>query len=345
MLGKRLVLLVSLLALIVFVVTTEEQAQAAWSCTGTNITRISGGDIDAIINNDPSGRATTFCVDRGTYTVSQVARLKAGDKLKGEPGGFTSVGPATKPAPVVFLKGSGTDTLLSALGNNISIEWVDITNASGTGRGSGAIAAGSADSNFQVQYARIHNNDSLGISNAKGHILDSEFFSNSEAGGSIGVNGSAIKGITQFEAGHLYVHGEQGNGIWCDVGCKEAAGDFYVHDSVIVGSGRAGIRYENSATRAVIKNNLIHGNGVAERRGGIDIRDSQNAMVTGNVFGATSIDGKPYSVNKDKIGVRATDSGRSDRVNLSNIEVAGNKMNTESIVTCGGQVACSNNTP
>ena len=87
-----------------------------------------------------------------------------------------------------------------------------------------------------------------------------------------------------------------------------------MHDSVIVGSGRAGIRYENSPTGAVIANNWIHGNGVAERRGGVDIRDSQNALVTGNVFGAATIDGKSYPVNKDKIGVRATDSGRSDRV-------------------------------
>ena len=70
-----------------------------------------------------------------------------------------------------------------------------------------------------MQFARIHNNDSVGISNAKGRILDSEFFSNSEDPGSIGFNASAIKGITQFEAGRLYVHDEQGNGIWCDVGC------------------------------------------------------------------------------------------------------------------------------
>jgi hypothetical protein len=57
-----------------------------------------------------------------------------------------------------------------------------------------------------------------------GHGLDSEFFSNSEASGSIGFNASAIKGITQFEAGRLYVHDEQGNGIWCDVGCARLRG-------------------------------------------------------------------------------------------------------------------------
>ncbi len=351
MLGRRLFLLVGLLALFACVVTTEKQAEAAWNCVGTNITHIyQGNDIDQIINNDSSSRATTFCVHRGTYTVSQVARLKAGDTLEGEPGNTPEpIGPAKKPTPVVFLKGSGSDTLLSALGNNITIRWVDLSGASGTGRGAGAIAAGSADSNFEVRYSRIHNNDCLGISNAKGHILDSEFFSNSEAGACIGVNGSAIKGITQFEAGGLYVHGEQGNGIWCDVGCDQASGmanGFYVHDSVVVGSGRAGIRYENSPTKAVIARNWIHGNGATDRRGGVDIRDSQNATVTDNVFGAATIDGKSYPVNKDKIAVRATDSGRSDRVNLSNVDIVNNDLNGEIIKGCelpDSIVACSGN--
>ena len=91
------------------------------------------------------------------------------------------VGPATKPTPVVKLVGSGTENLLSAYGNGISISWVDLSGASGTGTGTGAIAAGSAGSDFLVQYSRIHDNDSLGISNMKGRVLDSEFFSNSEA--------------------------------------------------------------------------------------------------------------------------------------------------------------------
>ena len=48
-----------------------------------------------------------------------------------------------------------------------------------------------------MQYALIHNNDSAGITNMKGRILDSEFFSNSQATGSIGFNASAVKGITE----------------------------------------------------------------------------------------------------------------------------------------------------
>ena len=218
-------------------------------------------DIDAIINERSLWSATTFCVHAGKYPVSEVARLKTGDKLDAQPGKLAYVGPATKPTdPVVELYGTNsTDNLLVALGTNITIKWVDLSGASGTGPGTGsAIAAGSSDSNFLVQYSRIHNNDSVGISSARGQILDSEFFSNSEAPDSIGFNASAIKGTNEFVAGRLFVHDEQGNGIWCDVGCDSDPGGatgFRVYDSVVVGSGRAGIRYENSATKAVIEDN------------------------------------------------------------------------------------------
>jgi hypothetical protein len=42
--------------------------------------------------------------------------------------------------------------------------------------------------------------------------------------------------------------------------------------------------------------------------------------------------------------VRATESGRSNRVDLSNVRVVDNDMNGDRIVTCGGPVACSGNT-
>jgi hypothetical protein len=332
-----------------------------------------GADIDNVINSDPSGSATTFCVYAGRYTVSTQATLKAGDKLKGEPGTVDTIdltrttNTATKPTPKVELVGSGTDNLLRADGSGISISWVDLTGAKGTGNGTGAIAAGSAGSDFLVQFARIHNNASLGISNMKGTVLDSEFFENSEADSSLGFNGSAVKGITEYVAGRVFVHEEQGNGLWCDVGCKNSArtdlnmtkecptGCFWVYDSVVVNSGRAGIRYENSASEALFENNEIHGNGETEWRGGIDIRDSQNATVVNNNFGRATItiDGVEvdYPPNGNRIGVRATDSGRSDRVNLSNVKVENNNfglpdtnMNRDRLVTCGGQVVCVPNT-
>jgi hypothetical protein len=58
-----------------------------------------------------------------------------------------------------------------------------------------------------------------------------------------------------------------------------------------------------------------------------------------------------YPPNGNRIGVRATDSGRSDRVNLSNVDVVDNNFgladrneNRDRIITCGGQVSCGPNT-
>jgi len=319
-----------------------------------------GDDLDAIINGDPSGTETTFCVYAGTYTVSTEARLRTGDKLKGQPEPSYlldrttdtvstgvrpsgSSGTATAPDPVVFLRGtSSSDNILRADGPRISITWVDVTGARGTGNGTGAIAAGSAGSDFLVQFARIHNNASLGISSMNGTVLDSEFFSNSESVSALGFNASAVKGLTEFEAGRLYVHDEQGNGIWCDGGCSNdpaRANGFYVYDSVVVNGGGAGIRYENSPNQALFggedHGNRIQGWGNNVHRGNIDIRDSQNARVVDNILGD----------NANRIGIRATDSGRSGRVNLANILVENNNLNGDRIDACDPPVVvCSGNT-
>jgi hypothetical protein len=105
-------------------------------------------------------------------------------------------------------------------------------------------------------------------------------------------------------------------------------------------SGRAGIRYENSSNQARLENNEIHGNGRTEWRGGVSIRDAQNATVRNNVF-----DGAGYTRNQasDNIAVHASDSGRSDRTNLADILTANNDLNGEKIKRCGGPVACQNN--
>jgi hypothetical protein len=249
-----------------------------------------------------------------------------------------SSGTATAPDPVVFLEGtSSSDNILRADGPRISITWVDVTGARGTGNGTGAIAAGSAGSDFLVQFARIHNNASLGISNMNGTVLDSEFFSNSESVSAVGFNASAVKGLTEFEAGRLYVHDEQGNGIWCDGGCAndpERTNGFWVYDSVVVNGGGAGIRYENGPNQALFQHNVVQGWGTRAHRGNIDIRDSQNARVVDNILGG----------NANRIGVRATGSGRSGRVNLANISVINNTLNGDRIETCNPPVVvCSGN--
>ena len=104
---------------------------------------------------------------------------------------------------------------------------------------------------------------------------------------------------------------------------------------MVVNNDRAGIRYENSSSEALFQNNEIQGNGVV---GGIDIRDSQNAQVLNNNFGGSG----------NRIGVRATDSGRSDRVDLRNRDVKNNTMNRDIIKGCellNIIVDCAGNTP
>jgi hypothetical protein len=68
-------------------------------------------------------------------------------------------------------------------------------------------------------------------------------------------------------------------------------------------------------------------------RGNIDIRDSQNARVVDNILGD----------NANRIGIRATDSGRSGRVNLANILLENNNLNGDRIDACGGPVLCRGN--
>ena len=131
----------------------------------------------------------------------------------------------------------------------------------------------------------------------------------------------------------------------CPTGC------FWVHDSVVVNNGRAGIRYENSSSEALFENNEVHGNGSDATRGGIDIRDAQDAWVgPNNNFGKATIAGVVYPPNNDRIGVRATGSGRTGRVALRNVDVVNNNfglvnnIDRDSIVTCGGEVFCGPNT-
>jgi hypothetical protein len=68
--------------------------------------------------------------------------------------------------------------------------------------------------------------------------------------------------------------------------------------------------------------------------------------VRNNVFGAKTIAGVAYPRNRDRVGIRATDSGRADRPNLWNVDIVNNILNGEKIVDCekaDAIVACSGN--
>ena len=240
------------------------------------------------------------------------------------------------------------DSIIAAIGKDIEIQWVDVSGAVGrttsggnpqTGTGAG-ITAGSADSNFLVQYAVIHGNGTAGILSAKGLILNSEFYDNTRQAAFLGYNGAAVKGRTEYQAAYNYVHDEQGNGLWCSVGCVNdpARGEkgFWAHHNLTVDNGRSGIRSETSPNglgpgvhssepNAVIEDNVLNGNSYGATRGAISVRDSQNVLIRNNVFGANAY--KPGAV-------RVSDSGKSSRTDLWNVEIVGNVLNGERMVGC-----------
>jgi hypothetical protein len=332
------------------------------SCLGVQVNP--GDDLDAIVNGDPRDTATTFCVNAhsdgttATYNVSESLRFRDGDRLIGQAGETVTRGPATYGVPEVSIRPSGSpDSIIAAVGKGIEIQWVDIAGAvgktttdgqplSGTGAG---ITAGSADGGFLVQYAVIHGNDAGGILGAKGRILNSEFYDNTQESAFLGFNGSAVKGTTEYEAAYNYVHNEQGNGLWCDVGCKDdpaRTNGFWAHDNLTVDNARSGIRYENSpkdlATgvhasepTALIEGNEVHGNSYGAYKGAISAADTQNALIRANVFGAKTIAGVAYRANAAKAGaVKAFDSGRSSRTDLWSVKIVDNVLNGEGIRGC-----------
>ena len=161
----------------------------------------------------------------------------------------------------------------------------------------------------------------------------------------LGFIGSGLKAITEVEVRNSYIHDNQGNGLWCDQFCRDSDEQlhphgFWIHDNLVVKSDRAGIRFERvgdvaDAGEALIENNEVHQNSLTVSRGGIDIRDAQNALVQNNVFGKTpTIYDVAYEPNANGVAIRATDSGRSDRPDLFNVDIFGNVLNGETIVGC-----------
>ena len=348
-------------------ITTES------TCSGKTVAP--GQDLDAIVNADPATTATTFCIQAGTYPLSQTLAVGPGDKLIGETGIIKTAGPAKYAEPVVKVRNAANlSKLISVSGDNVTLKWLDVAGAVGkydetktqatcpnwghiankcpvAGKGVG-IAAGNAGDGLLMQYLRVHNNDAVGIGNAKGRVLNSELFSNTENGDFLGFTGAGVKGVTEYEAGRNYVHDEQGNGLWCDRGCDDdpAGGPngFWVHHNVLVDNGRAGVRYEHSPTTALIENNEIHGNSKEAARGGVSIRDSQNATVRDNVFGPANIAAVTYPANADNVAIHATDSGRTDRTDLWNVDIVNNTLNGETIKGCelpDNVVYCRDYTP
>jgi hypothetical protein len=296
-----------------------------------------GADIAQVVNADSATTPTAFqLAPNATYRVNALIILKAGDELRGAVGTMTKVGPATDPNPTTKLvNGAALESLIALRGDN-AITWLDISGADYKGRpgGGSAIAAGSGNDNTLIQYNRIHHNGAAGITNARGHILDNEFDNNTTEPAALGSIGSGVKGIYEYEAGRNYVHHNLGNGLWGDVLMKDTSvGGFYVYDNVLSNNGRAGVRFERtecSGAEFYAWGNIIQYNGGNSVRGGVSIHDACNSYVGYNTFGG----------NAGKLGIRITDSGRSDRPDTKNATVEYNTMGGD-IIKLGPGVSTS----
>jgi hypothetical protein len=310
-----------------------------------------GQDLDAIVNADDPTIGTRFQLEGPcTYPVDTTVVLDEGDQIAGPLGSFIERPPAFDPEPTVTIVGSeGLSNVIRARGT-VRLEWVKIVGGTGeyapdgsplAGTGS-ALAMGMASDTSSLYAVHITGTDAAGITNAHGTFERIELDDTTQDPNFLGFTGSGLKAVNEVEVKNSYIHDNQGNGLWCDVFCHDSLdhpNGFWVHDNLVVNNGRAGIRFERvgdvaDAGEALIENNEVHANSLELSRGGIDIRDAQNALVRNNVFGATTIADVAYLPNASGVAIRATDSGRSDRPDLFNVDIVGNVLNGELIGGC-----------
>src|SRR5215213_9304276 len=310
-----------------------------------------GQDLDAIVNADDPAIGTRFQLEGPcTYTVDATVELNEGDELAGPLATFIERLPAFDPQPTVTIVGSeGLPHVIRAKGT-VRLEWVKIMGGTGLYAADGSALAGTGSalamgmsSNTSSLYAvHITGSDAAGITNAHGTFERIELDDTTQDPNFLGFTGSGLKAINEVEVKNSYIHDNQGNGIWCDVFCHDSESHpngFWVHENLVVNNGRAGVRFERvgdvtDAGEALIENNEIHQNSLELSRGGIDIRDAQNALVRNNVFGAKTIADVAYLPNSEGVAIRATDSGRSDRPDLFNVDIVANVLNGEVIKGC-----------
>ena len=314
-----------------------------------------GQDIDSTINADPKATATRFVLGACSYTASETVKPEWGDEIAGPVGRLSQRGSAFDPQPVATITGSANVTQVLKPQGTVRLEWLTVQGGNFTGNaGTGVgLAGGQMTPSSVVDAVVIKDNEGAGVSNFNGTFVRSELTNNTTDPNALGFIGSGLKAVNEVVVKQSYIHDTQGNGIWCDEECNDTSlGTFIVEDTLVVNNGRAGIRWEKvggtTAGEALIQRNEIHGNSYEVSRGGISMRDAENATIQNNQFGAVTIAGEPYPRNADGVAITATDSGEANRPNLFNIDIANNILNGETVKGCelpNTVVACAGDTP
>lgn len=356
-------------AAVVMGYTSSAASPSSW-CSGVHIKP--GNDLDAVVNRDPYGKATTFCVHAAssgtTYKINNTIVLKPGDKLIGQRGRVVTRGPASYGVPPVKIRnGASLPKLIQITGPRVTLAWLDVAGAAVNFKNGAplnssghAIAAWGGNATTRMAYLAVHHNPNSGINNMTGKLLHSNLFKNGTYRPFHGETATAVKGVHEYEAAYNYVHDNAANGLWCDHRCSDAgpamANGFWVHHNLLVNNRRWGVRYEYSPIvasgvhafrpTAFIVANQIHGNGYRGNYGGASMHDAQNGTFRSNVFGARTIAGVSYAPNAGRTAIVFSDSGRADRTDLWNGAATYNSLRGDAIEGCSKpdrMVACAGN--
>lgn len=304
-------------------------------------------DLDQTVNQDAPDTATRFELGACAYPVSTTLQPESGDTIIGVEGQILQRPVrGTDPAGLssaIEASGTGSLAVIMKPRGHFEMEWVDCSGAhfDGTSGSGVCIAGGNLADTSQFKNLYIHHNDGAGVTSARGVWTNVESAFNGGSG-SLGFIAAGIKGRNFYEVSGGWFHGNTGNGLWCDSGCDPSSSGthpngFYVHNVDASDNDGAGVRYENSRTKALIEDSHIWGNSKVVNRAGISVRDAQNATIENNIF-----DGQGYAHNQapDNIGIRADSGGR---IPTKNILIRGNDLNGEQIKSCGGPVSCQSN--
>lgn len=332
-----------------------------------------GQDFDALVNSDSPNTATNFCVNAGTYQVSDPAIIYDGDQISGPVGSIISHGPARYGAPTAKLVGDTTPRVIGGNGSNISIRWLDVSGGDGeydldrdpatcggrnpcpkNGTGVG-VQLGPTDGTTVVEYVYTHHNDAPGIAGAHGRIKYNRVAFNGQDPVFLGWSAAGITGHVEYEASYNYIHDNIGNGIYSTnahsvtgndpLMASNPGGGFWHRQNVLVNNSRWGLRYEITpydiaegehfpSPSLQACNNRIAGNGSATSYGGASTADAQNAVWCSNTFGQQTIGGVAYSANRSGVALQIHDSGQAHRTDTWNIEARNNTLNGEVITNC-----------
>ena len=313
-----------------------------------------GKDIDFEINRDSRDTATRFVLgaDCDFKASATIVPSDSDEVACAVAPTFVKRGPAYDPMTRCTVEGGNTsvENVFRPIGKGgttatVRFEGIKITGGNFTGStGSGAGIAEGSMTNTSIHYGiEVRDNEAAGILSAKGTFERVEFTDNTNDPSALGVIGAGMKARNEVEVKDSYVHDTQGNGLWCDNFCEDSdshPNGFWIHDNLVVNNGRAGIRFErvgqvSTAGEALIEDNEVHGNSYDDvNRGGISVRDAQNATIEHNRFGEVTIEGVKYPPNARDVAIIASDSGRSDRPNLFDIDIKNNILNGETIKEC-----------